>query len=70
MQAFSTPYGYYEFNLIKNADLKMRQRHLMNSVLTGIQGFKCLVYLDDIVIYSPSLEEHNKRLITVYRTVT
>ncbi|KAL6427160.1 hypothetical protein ACFW04_008661 [Cataglyphis niger] len=27
-----------------------------------MQGLKCLVYLDDIVIYGSSLEEHNKRL--------
>jgi len=32
----------------------------MNSVLTGMQGLKCLVYLGDIVIYGASLE--NKRL--------
>lgn len=25
------------------------------------------VYLDDIVIYGPSLEEHNKRLVTVLK---
>jgi len=40
-------------------------QQLMNSVLTGIQGLKCLVYLDDIVIYGPNLKEHNKRLIQV-----
>jgi len=37
----------------------------MNSVLTGIQGLRCLVYLDDIVIYGSNLKEHNKRLIQV-----
>jgi len=39
-------------------------QRLMNSV-TGIQGLKCFVYLDDIVIYGPNLKEHNKRLIQV-----
>jgi len=34
----------------------------MNSVLTGMQGLKCLVHLDDIVLYGASLEDHNKRL--------
>jgi len=38
---------------------------LMNSVLTGIQKLKRLVYLDDIVIYGPNLKKHNKRLIQV-----
>jgi len=62
--AFSTPYGHYEFNRmpfgLKNAPATFQR--LMNSVLTGMQGLKCLVYLDDIVIYGASLEEHNKRL--------
>ncbi|XP_036147246.1 uncharacterized protein LOC118647113 [Monomorium pharaonis] len=31
----------------------------------GIQGLRCLVYLDDIVIYGSSLNDHNKRLTEV-----
>jgi len=62
--AFSTPYGHYEFNRmpfgLKNAPAIFQR--LMNSVLTRMQGFKCLVYLDDIVIYRARLEDHNKRL--------
>jgi len=50
---FSTPYGHYEFNRmpfrLKNAPATFQR--LMNWVLTGMQGLKCLVYLDDIVIY-------------------
>jgi len=41
-------------------------QRLMNLVLTGIQGLKCLVYFDDIVIYGPNLKQHNKRLIQVW----
>jgi len=37
----------------------------MNSVLAGLQGIRCLVYLDDIVVYGASLQEHDKRLIEV-----
>jgi len=48
---------------LKNAPATFQR--LMNSVLTGIQGIKCLVYLDDIVIYGSNLKEHNKRLIQV-----
>ena len=65
--AFSTPYGHYEYNRmpfgLKNAPATFQR--LMNSVLIGIQGLRCLVYLDDIVIYGSSLEDHNKRLTEV-----
>ncbi|KAL0130247.1 hypothetical protein PUN28_002085 [Cardiocondyla obscurior] len=66
--AFSTPHGHYEFNRmlfgLKNAPATFQR--LMNSVLAGLQGIKCLVYLDDVVIYGPTLEEHNKRLTSVF----
>jgi len=62
--AFSTPYGNFKFNRmpfgLKNAPATFQR--LMNSVLTGIQGLKCLVYLDDIVIYGQNLKEYYKRL--------
>ena len=67
--AFSTPYGHYEFNRmpfgLKNAPATFQR--LMNSVLTGLQGLKCLVYLDDIVVYGASLEDHNRRLKEVLK---
>lgn len=58
--AFSIPYGHFEYNRmpsgLKNAPA-MFQR-LMDQVLTGLQGIELFVYLDDIVIYARSLEEH------------
>jgi len=63
--AFLTFYGHFEFNRIpfglKNAPATFQR--LINSVLNGIQGLRCFVYLDDIVIYGPNLKEHNKRLV-------
>ena len=34
----------------------------MNSVLSGLTGTRCFVYLDDIVIYARSLADHNTKL--------
>jgi len=34
----------------------------MNSVLSGLTGTRCFVYLDDIVIYAKSLADHNTGL--------
>jgi hypothetical protein len=35
---------------------------MMNSVLSGLTGTRCSVYLDDIVIYARSLVDHNTKL--------
>jgi hypothetical protein len=40
-------------------------QRLMTVVLSGIQGIKCLIYLDD-VIFGPNLETHNDRLFEVF----
>jgi len=34
----------------------------MNSVLSGLTGTRCFVYLDDIIIYVRSLADHNTKL--------
>ena len=58
--AFTTPYGHYEFARmpfgLKNAPPTFQR--LMDQVLTGMQGTELFVYLDDIVVYSSSLREH------------
>ncbi|XP_025161027.1 uncharacterized protein LOC112589987 [Harpegnathos saltator] len=61
--AFSTPHGHYQFNRmpfgLKNAPATFQR--LMDQVLTGLQGTELFVYLDDIVIYASSLEEHSAK---------
>lgn len=58
--AFSTPYGHYQFKRmpfgLRNAPATFQR--LMDNVLTGLQGNELFVYLDDIVIYAKSLQEH------------
>ena len=38
---------------------------MMTHILTGLQGFSCLVYLDNIIIFGKSLEDHNEKLKSV-----
>lgn len=68
LTAFSTPTGHYEYNRLpmglKGSPATFQR--LLNCVLSGLQGLKCLVYLDDIVIFGSSLKQHNERLIDVF----
>ena len=61
--AFSTPFGHYEFNRmpfgLKNAPATFQR--LMDIVLSGLQGRELFVYMDDIVIYATSLQEHERK---------
>jgi len=38
----------------------------MNNILCNLIGLKCLVYLDDIIILSTNLPEHDKRIREVF----
>ena len=61
--AFSTPCGHYESDRMLfglNTAPTTFQR-LMDISLTGLIGTKLFVYLDDIVIFSDTLEEHKEQ---------
>ena len=61
--AFTTPFGHYEFERmpfgLKNAPATFQR--LMDLVLSGLQGKELFVYMDDIVIYASSLQEHERK---------
>uniref|UniRef100_A0A5S6QWK9 RNA-directed DNA polymerase n=1 Tax=Trichuris muris TaxID=70415 RepID=A0A5S6QWK9_TRIMR len=62
--AFSTPDGSYQFRVmpfgLSNAPATFQR--LMGNVLAGLLGTKCLVYLDDIIVFSTTEAEHLSRL--------
>jgi hypothetical protein len=62
--AFSTSQGHYEYKRmpfgLKGAPSTFAR--LMSNVLVGIQGIKCLVNLDDIIIFGETLQVHNEKL--------
>ena len=41
-------------------------QRLMQRVLTGLEGKLCFVFIDDILVYSQTFEEHLERLQAVF----
>lgn len=66
--AFSVEGGHYEFLRmpfgLKTAPATFQR--LMNNILGDLLGKVCLVYLDDIIVFSTSLEEHINSLRLVF----
>ena len=66
--AFSTSKGHFEFNVmpfgLTNAPATFQR--LMECVLAGISGEQCLTYLDDIIVFSATFQEHIQRLEAVF----
>lgn len=67
--AFSTENGHFEFKRmpfgLKNAPSTFQR--VMNNILRGYQNEICSVYLDDIIIFSTSLQEHTNRLRKIFQ---
>ena len=65
---FTTSYGYFEFNRMpfgpKNAPATFKR--MTDSILKALNGKICFVYLDNIVVFGPTLEEHNNNLMILF----
>ena len=66
--AFSTPTYHLEFKRmpfgLKNAPSTFQR--LMDNILRGVANEYCCVYMDDIIVFSVSLEEHMVRLRAIF----
>lgn len=62
--AFTTVGGHYEYNRLAFglAGGPATFQRVMDQLLMGLKGAGCYVYLDDVVVYSSTIEEHADRL--------
>ena len=64
---FIVPFGQYEWNGmpfgLKNAPSEFQR--IMNDIFNAYSKF-CIVYIDDVLIFSTSLEQHFKHLHTCF----
>ena len=62
--AFTTPYGLFQFRTMPFglANAPSTFQRLMELVLAGLHWEACLIYLDDIIIFSSTFDEHVNRL--------
>lgn len=69
--AFSVENGHYEFLRmpfgLKNAPSTFQR--VMDNVLREHIGVRCLVYMDDIIVFSTSLKEHLDNLRKIFDTL-
>jgi transposase InsO family protein len=67
--AFVTKYGLYEYTTmpfgLSNAPATFQR--VMELALSGLQWVTCLIYLDDIIVFSKSVSEHVERLKSVFQ---
>ena len=62
--AFRTRYGHYKYNILpfRLANISAMFQAYINRALEGLFDDFCVVYLDNILIYSESLEEHSRHV--------
>ena len=67
--AFTTQFGLYQFKKMPFglANAPATFERLMELVLSGLHWEICLIYLDDIIVFSETFEEHVTRLQLVLR---
>lgn len=69
--AFVTPDGLYEFKVLPFGlcSAPATFQRMMDTVLAGLKWQTCLVYLDDVVVFSSSFQEHMSRLRSVLEAI-
>ena len=69
--AFSTSQGHFEYNRmpfgLKNAPATFQR--MMANAFRGLIGTRCFAYIDDIVIFGETIQNHNENLEAVLERI-
>jgi hypothetical protein len=67
--AFNTPFGHYEFTVLIEglANAPATFQSVMNTALAEVIGVCALVYLDDVIVYSKTKDQHDSDVRKVLR---
>lgn len=65
--AFVCPHGFYEFNRMPQGvtNAPSTFQHLMERCMGDMNLKEALVFIDDLMVFAPTLEEHEQRLMKV-----
>ena len=68
-KAFSTPFGLFQFCTMPFGlcNVPSTFQRLMERVLTGLHWSTRLVYIDDIILFSRTVQEHFRNLTEVFQ---
>jgi len=71
LTAFSTRQGHFEFNRMPFGlcGAPFTFQRMMNLLLQSENWTQCLIYLDDVLIFSSTFEEHVERLRTIFTKI-
>jgi hypothetical protein len=67
--AFSTPFGSFQWRRLPFglANSPSSFQRLMDVVLKDLKGLECYIFLDDVILFSDTLEEHALRMEHVFQ---
>jgi hypothetical protein len=65
---FVTPFGSFRYERMAFglSGSPSTFQKVMNYVLLGLKDIECLIYLDDVLIYSPTIVDHARRIRLVF----
>jgi hypothetical protein len=66
--AFSCHKGHYQFTKMPFGlnNVPATYQHCMDYILVGLKGRDCLAYLDDLICYSATMDEHVHKLRRIF----